>query len=363
MNRNIAMAFASIDKRIDELIPVLEEIKQAGSEMVFYGKDNRYPEYLYGLYNDCTSLKTVIDGTAEYVAGDDVISNITHLPITTNGKDTWREFVTLLATDYLRYGGFCFEVIRTRDLNGIAEVHYIDFREVRSDEDNEVFYYNPDFKKRYVRNSKTVILPKFKAEIKEPASIVYYKNIKSSVYPIPRYSGALKCCEIERGIDEMHLAGVSNGFYGSYLVNINTGVPSEDEQDQLEKDFNEKFCGAGNAGRFVLNFSNGKDNAATLEKLDVVDFGEKYKAAATRSREQIYASFRAIPALFGVMTETTGFNEQEFAEAFRLYNRTMVRPIQRTICDVIDYVFEQKDCLSIKPFSIDDNVNNEQIVN
>ena len=356
---NIKMAFASIDKQIQTLIPELKETKYTGSEMVNYGMDNRYPEYLYGLYNDVTSLKTVIDGTADYVCGNDVVCTINR--DLNSKKETWNEFVWLLSRDFLLYGGFAFEVIRTNDLKNIAELHYLDFRNLRSDEDNEVFYYNEDFKKTYVKSSKTIILEKYKDDLRQAKSVVYVKNNRSTTYPVPRYSGALKCCEIERGIDEMHLAGINNGFYGSYIVNINSGIPDEKEQSEIEKDFNQKFCGAGNAGRFVLNFSNGKDNQATLQKLDVVDFSEKYQAAATRSREQIYAAFRAIPALFGVMTETTGFNEQEFSEAFRLYNRTVVRPIQNRICDEIDKVFGVKGVLSIEPFSLENN--NEEIVN
>ena len=358
--KKVALSFASINKTIEELVPALTEVKGNGTEMVYYGTDNRYPEYLYGLYNDCTSLKTVVDGTAEYVAGDDVLSTMANRP-KPNKKMTWRDFFECVSRDMLIYGGYAFEVIRTANLQDIAELHYIDFRDIRSDEDNEVFYFNPDFKKRYVKNSKTIVLPKFERDLQHPASIVYFKNSKTTTYPIPRYSGALKCCEIERGIDEMHLAGINNGFYGSYIVNINSGVPSEEEQDQLEKDFNQKFCGAGNSGRFILNFSNGKDNSATIEKLDAVDFGEKYQAASKRSREQIYASFRAIPALFGIMTETTGFNEQEFSEAFKLYNRTMVRPIQRKICDNLDYVFGQSGSIEIKPFTLEEN-NSEQNV-
>lgn len=352
----IKMAFASIDKVQQILVPELKEVKVTGSQMVGYGTDNHYPDYLYGLYTDVTSLKTVVEGTADYVCGND----ITSIHKLNNKNETWREFVFNLSRDYLLYGGFAFEVIRTKDLSQVAELHYIDFRDIRSDEENEVFYYNPDFKKKYVKTSKTIVFERFKEDLRQAKSIVYYKNNHSTVYPIPRYSGALKCCEIERGIDTMHLAGIENGFYGSYIVNINSGIPDDEEKKQLEKDFNEKFCGAGNAGRFVLNFSNGKDNQATLQKLDVVDFSDKYKAAATRSREQIYASFRAIPALFGVMTETTGFNEQEFSEAFKLYNRTVVKPIQIVITDEINKVYNEQGVINIVPFSLE--YNNEQTV-
>lgn len=361
MDKKTAMIFSSINKVDEILIPSLEEIKGNGTDMVYYGTDNRYPEYLFGLYTDCTSLKTVINGIADYVAGNDVLGNYERFE-RPNKKMTWTEFVTALARDFMLYGGFAYEKISTKNLQDTAELHYIDFRNLRSSEDNETFFYNPDFKKRYVKSSKTIILPKFEKSFAQPESIVYYKNSNSTstTYPIPLYSGALKCCEIERSIDEMHLGGIKNGFYGSFIINIPTGIPSEEEQDEIEQDVTEKFCGSANAGRFILNFSNGKDGMADIQKLDTVDFGDKYQAAAKRSREQIYAAFRAIPALFGVMTETTGFNEQEFSEAFKLFNRTMIQPIQKIIVSSINNTIGMDNVIEIKPFSL--NNEKEEIV-
>ena len=86
---------------------------------------------------------------------------------------------------------------------------------------------------------------------------------------------------------------------------------------------------------------------------EIKDFGEKYRARSTHARQQIFASFRAVPALFGIMTESTGFNEQEFAQAFKLYNRTMVRPVQRLICDTYDKIYGINGSVNIRPFSIE----------
>ena len=102
----------------------------------------------------------------------------------------------------------------------------------------------------------------------------------------------------------------------------------------------------------MLNFANGKENAAEITKLETEDFGEKYKAAATRAREQIFTAFRAVPALFGLMTESKGFSQEEFEQAFNLYNRTVVRSIQTLICDEIDKVFGVPETMTITPFSI-----------
>ena len=115
----------------------------------------------------------------------------------------------------------------------------------------------------------------------------------------------------------------------------------------------------------MLNFAASKENAATVQKLDVQDFGDKYQAAAKRSREQIFTAMGAVPALFGLMSESTGFNAQEFTEAFALYNATTVRSIQRTIIDSFDKVFQMKGTVTIDTFTIDaDNntVNNDETV-
>lgn len=350
--KTMAIAMASIDKSYVQNIPQPIEASY-GKKYVYWGIDNKYPEYLYNLYNDCNTLRTIICGTADYVQGDDAVINSPKFAKVVNKKgDSVRDFVKLLAKDYLTYGGFSFQVIR--DTNGeIAELYWLDFRFVRTSKDGNVIYYSEDFSRSYTRQQKVLELPSFFAGTdKVESSVVYYKNEKSHVYPVPVYVGSLKACEIERQIDEYHLASLLNGFAPSYLISFNNGIPTDEEKAQIEADIENKFCGAANAGTFLLSFSNGKDNSLEVNKLDVQDFGEKYKAAATRAREQIFVAFRAVPALFGLMTESKGFSEEEFEQAFNLYNRTVVKSIQRTICDEVDRVFGVPESLTITPFSI-----------
>lgn len=351
--KTISLSFASVDKIYEESLPQFLEIKNRG-QYVYWGERNDIPNFLYSLFENVATLRTIILGTSNFVTGDDVICNIPNFSFTVNRKGhTAREIVEWCSRDYLIYGGFALQVIRSR--NGqVSEIYYLDFRDVRSDEDGEVFYYSKEFGKKYGRTNKMLVYPKFIPGSSEPNSILYVKNTISSTYPVPRYSGAIKAALIEELIDDLHLNSLENGFMPSYIINFLNGIPTDEAKAELEKDITEKFCGAENAGRMILNFAAGKDNAATVEKLDITDFSEKYQAAATRSREQLYCSFGAVPALFGLMSESTGFNEQEFQQAFKLYNRTVVRGIQRLICDAFDKVFQTKNVLTIKPFSIDD---------
>lgn len=360
MDSNLNLQFSAIEKRIIETIPKPTQDQRSGKDYVLWGDDGLYAEYLFSLYQDVTTLKTIIDGTADYVAGDDVLGNIPGMDVVINKKgDTWRELITNLSKDYLIYGGCTFEVIR--NLGGkISELYYIDFRYIRTDKKGECFWYSEEYAKKYVRSTKTIVYPKYVKDGDTPSSIVYIKNTTSTTYPIPRYSGAIKSCEVEKRIDQLHLCGLANGFTPSAMINFNQGMPTDEQRAQLERDITEKFVGSENAGRILLNFSNGKENAATISKLDVVDYGAKYEAAAKRSREMIYTAFGANPCLFGLNTESNGFSEIEFIESFRLYNSTVIRSIQRMFADNFDKVFGVKGSITFKPFTLAPKENNDQ---
>ena len=358
----IQLAFAAIDPTLTGNIPVLEESEARGKDYILYGSDNLYPNYLRELYLTVSTLKSVIDGTTDFVVGDSIAMDGVDNKIVNGRGDTVRDLITLIAKDYLIYGGFCVQVVRN-NLGKVSELYYVDFRYVRSDKDNNVFYYSEEFDKKWVRSNKVVVYPKFSTVNPQPSSLVYVKNSRSTTYPIPRYSGAVKGCEIERHIDGFHLNGLENGFYGSYVLSFNNGLPTDEQRMEIEKNVMEKFCGAANSGRVLLNFSDSKDNAVTVDKLDVVDFSEKYQAAAERAREQIFTSFRATPILFGLTSTTnTGFSTDEFQQTFRLYNRTVVRPLQQLVSDTFDKVYERQGVLKIKPFSIEEDNNGEKTV-
>lgn len=141
---------------------------------------------------------------------------------------------------------------------------------------------------------------------------------------------------------------------GSYIINFNSGVPSDAEMDEIERNANEKFTGVQNAGRLMLCFNDSGETATTVERLEMDDFGDKYSTLAKHCRQQIFTAFRANPNLFGIPTESLGFSSEEYESAFKLYNRTQIRPVQRRIVDALDYIFDVKGCITIKPFSIED---------
>lgn len=370
----VLVSFSAIDPWLERNIVSPAETPVHGKDYVQWGDGNAYPDYLLDLVKTVPTLRSIIQGTVDFIVGDDA----TILPLVegyapgvmNKRGDTIMEQIEDLARDYETYGGFALQVIRGMD-GSVVEVYYIDLRFLRLNKEGDVFYYSEKWGERGRRDA--IVYPAFRPDIAEKwatmdedernrnaSSILYVKATHSQVYPLPVYAASVKACEIERLVDDYHLSSIMNGFASSLIVNFNNGQPTDEMKEEIERDFDEKFTGSGNAGRVMFSWNKSKDNATTFEVPPVTDFGEKYKALAENSREKIFTAFRAYPNLFGLST-STGFSIEEFDQAFRLYNRTAVRPVQRMIADAYDRIYGQRGVLNIVPFSLDGQ--NEQIVN
>ena len=373
-SRRSAFSFAAIDSYLETNIVSPVEKVLAGRDMVEWGTRNVYPDYLLDLYNNVPTLRSIINGNIDYVAGDDVTimplqEEFTNQEMNMRG-DTIREQVKDIAKDFEIYGGFALQVIR--NLAGeVAEVYYIDMRYLRTNKEGDVFYYS----EKWGKSSRTdmVVYPAFLPKIeweklsdeernRHASSILFVKNVHTQVYPAPLYAASVKACEIERLIDEFHLSDINNHFVSSAIINFNNGDPGQEIKSEIERGFNEKFCGASNGGRVAFSWNPNKESATDIVEFKMEDFGERYKALSQHSRTQIFTSFRAIPLLFGLTSEAnTGFSTEEFEQSFKLYNRTQIQPVQRMICDTYDKIYGQRGVLTIRPFSLggdtEDNVN------
>lgn len=290
--------------------------------VVTWGSDNDYPDYLLSLTNNVTTLRTAINACVDYTLGD----GIETIKEDVNDKMSTETFIELLARDYFTYGGMAYNVIRN-NMGEPIELHYLDIRHLRMNEDATEFYYSEDWSKC---RAVYITLPAF-GNAADPSSVCYYKNIETQVYPAPLYSAAVKACEMEARVNEYHLNAINNAFTGSYLISFNNGTPTDDEQSEIERLVNEKFSGYQNAARILCAFNEDKDHSVELHKLDTEDFSEHYQAAIERARNEILCAFRCTPQIIGIPLANMGFNEQEFSAAFKLFARTVIYPAQKKI--------------------------------
>lgn len=333
----------------------------AGKDFYAWGTDNKYPDFLYDLFKSVAVFQSIVNGTADFICGNDITLNTPQGGKIVNKNDeTIEDIVRKLTIDFMIFGGFALQVIR--NANGqVAELYYVDFLKIRTDKKNEVIFYSEDWSKSYGR-VKYIAYPKFKKGDQNATSIFYYKNEGSrDVYPTPIYNGAITDLVIQKKIGEFHLNEISNNFLSSKVINFNNGVPDDELKNEIEQSINEKFTGAENAGRILISFSDSKENETTVSELATDSFADRYGALSKRTSQQIFTAFRSTPNLFGLPTETTGFNSQEYAESFKLYNRTVVRPIQKKLVDVFDKIFDMEGAITIEPYSIENNTTEKEV--
>lgn len=348
------MMFRAIDQAVEANI-VLPVEKDSRRGFVEWGENNDYPQYIDSLYKEVATLRSIIEGTIDFVVGDEISVDDPIWNVMVNAdEDTIEDLIRDITRDYLKFGGFAVNVVRNK-VGQVGSLHYIPLDRLRSDEKREMFYYSKDWSKSSGR-VKFAVYPKFDASKNDVNSIYVYTNNKTDVYPTPKWAASVKAAEIERQVNDYHLNSIVNGFSASYLVNLNNGIPSEEEADEIESSFVEKFTGSGNGGRLVLNFASDKEHSAELSKLETEDAGEKYKSLIDRTKSELFTAFRATPNLFGLPT-ATGFSTEEYEEAFKLYNRTAVRPIQNIMVRTINKLIGK--VITIKPFSLEGDKENK----
>ena len=358
----VAVSFQAIDPYLERNIVSPFEKRSPGRDYIEWGDGNAYPDYLLDLYNNVPTLRSIINGNVDFISGNDVTSVPFHgypAGIMNTRGDNVREQVRDLSLDFEIYGGFALQVIRDHT-GAVAEIYYIDVRFLRSNKENTVFYYSENWDKA---RRDMAVYPEFMPDLdwagltdeerdRHASSIVYVKNTHTQVYPAPLYAAAVKACEIERGIDDYHLNSLANGFNSSMIVSFNAGIPDDEMKREIEAQFNDKFAGSPNAGRILFSWNQSKENATTFEYPKIEDFGDKYKALAEHSRQQIFTAFRANSNLFGI-AQSTGFSQEEYEQSFKLYNRTQVRPVQRLLGDTYDRILGMPNCVTIAPFSLE----------
>lgn len=331
-------------------MPDGKETVRSGYDYVSWGKDNRFPNDLYDMYQNSAILQSVINGTADYVFGSGVISAF---DVVNDKYETLEDVVKRCVFDLLIFGGFAIQLMYKG--GKVEAMYWLDFQKCRKSEDEKKVYYSDDWGK-YAK--KALEYNAWTPDTDKGTCIFYYKGHKTrGIYPVPMYIGALKSVKISTEISNFHLNNITKGFASNAVISFNNGEPDEDTKARIEKDVKEKFCGTDNAGSFLLLFNDSKENACEIAKIQDDKFDLKYDALAKSVKEDIFIAFRATPTLFGLPNENNGFSKQEYLESFDLYNKTVVVPLQKDV----ERAFKSIGfVIKFKTFKLDDTSKTEE---
>lgn len=319
--------------------PKIVELKT--QEWVSYGVDNNYFGYLQDRINGSPTNNAIVNGVSQMIFGkgldatDKAIKEEDYAQaILLFDNDT----VERLCYDLKAMGQCAVQVIYSIDKTRIVECNHFPIETLRSgkcneDGDVEVYFYAEDWTK-IKRTDKPTEIPAFGFG-NGGEEILFIKPYKTGFYyysPVD-FQGCLQYCELEEEISNYHLNNILNGLAPSMLINFNNGTPTEDEQRDIERKIQNKFGGSSNSGKFILNFSDGQDNSATITPVQLSDAHNQYQFLADETMRKIMVGHRIIsPMLLGIKDNTgLGNNADELQTASILMDNTVIRPFQNLL--------------------------------
>lgn len=331
--KKITLSIVDTNKR--RARPEIVEITGSTRNYVYYGRDNNFPAFVENLYMECSTLRSIIDGTAEYIQGNGVLASEKWATVNRKGT-TIEDFVLQIATDYMKYDGFAIQVIYSKN-NTTVELYALDFKRVRISADGTKAYYAKSWGTYTSKYEEYDLYNPGKINPERRTQILYYKAAHRTVYPYPKWQGAFRDCMSEIEASKYTLNSLSNGLAVKTLITIPNpdGQLTADEKKEVENSIKAKFTGPDADSSFMIYWNEDGQREVKLDSIKAEDETDRFNAIKKAARENIFIAFRAVPSLFGLMTESKGFSKEEFKEAFELYNKTMVNPKQKKIVDVL----------------------------
>ena len=345
--------FSLIDPDDSYELPSYEESDSRAKSIVNWGPSNQFPNMLYEMCQNSATLSAIINGTVELLKGEQITINpdihtngdLYYYPFINRYDETASDLVEALARDYMLFGMFAIQVIYNK-LGNIAEIIALPAEYIRMNEDRSLIYFSKKWKKYTISD---VVYDKFDREnvIANKAQVFVYTNSgHRQVYGISPQNAALEDIAAEAFSAKYVRKSLQSGLSARYIIDLPSTANLTDEQKaEIEEGITEKFTGWENSGSFALYFNNGTE-AMHITKVDRDDSNEIFKSIREAASQNIFIVNHATPNVFGLPTATTGFSEQEYDQAYALYNKMTLTPIKESIKRSLNKIFRMTDAIT-----------------
>jgi len=337
---------------IEHKVPVMLENK--AGKYITYGAFNEYPYYLLDNYRRSSKHNAIVNGKVNYIVGGGwqpgekmTVEQQARYAKFFDGlseHDDLNDITEKLVLDLELFNGFAVAVTWNK-MGTIAKMEHIPFEKIRVDKDERMFqvadWYDDAMIQLYPKIGDVEKIPAFDADNRIGKQLFYYRVYAAGVksYPLPEYMGGLAWIEADVQVANFHNNNLRNNFWGGYLINFNNGIPTPEEQGDIERQIKRKFSGTDNAGRFVVTFNDDVSKAPTLEPLTPSDMDKQFEILNKAIQSEIFISHRVVnPMLFGVKTEGQLGGRQELVEAYELFKATYVNDRVRKVERMINYL-------------------------
>ena len=308
---------------------------------VNYGDDNLFPQYLVDLYHSSATHNALVTSIAMMIYGEGFDASDLEGRL---AFDQWNlnDELRKACLDFKIQGGFALEINWSLDRTTIANVSHLPFENVRSgfvneDEKVEYYYYSKDWSDKR-QEPEEICCFDVEKKIDHPTQIMYVKPFSpgSFYYPKPDYVGSINYIELDKEISIYHINNIQNGMSPSFSIHFKNGIPPQEERNRIRMDIERQLSGAGNAGKFIVTYSDDPERKPDFEPFQLSDAHNQYQFLSEEVTAKIMIGHRVTsPQMFGVAVPGKLGGGGELAESAELFEKNVIRPARQVVEEAV----------------------------
>ena len=349
----------------DYISPKIQDVQ--GQKWVLWGPNNDYYEFLRDCYLNSTTNNAVINGLVKLAFGDGLKFDDPKRSIKLENVLSQTELRRILLQFYINNKWAAQVEYHMKDgkrdiEKGVRKIFFTPAKEIgigKKDDDGEVtcYYVSKNWAERTKPKYRPKMVPAFGYGSDEDEIEIYLwqLEIDNDEYFCPvTYHGCLQYCESEIEVSNYHLNHILNGFAMSGAMNFNNGDPGEDERKRITRDVVNTFAGSQSAGKRVISFNEGKDNAVTVENFDIPDPHKQYEFIDDKCQNKILLAHNVTsPLLFGIRDTSGGLgsNANEIREAYEIMREMTLEPIRQAFLQGLEPLLLECGIAQLPSFS------------
>jgi len=356
-NKSENQVFKLLGFSMEQANNVPKIVEKKNKKWIDFGDKNNYPDFLIETLYNSAKHNAICKAKADFIAGKGIKKGsiaLNEFIRNKYGEESLDNIAFKAAYDLVVHGYFVLNINWSNDRKKIASIEYVPAKQMRlatkgcGEIDTLPYFYlssnwekwrQQEYTPKLVQGYSMIfngVSDKEGNEIGSPNQLYMFGEYRPGIefYSLPDYVSGIDYIQLDSEIIQYHLSSVKNGFSPSYIINFNT-IPTDDEMDQAQRDLEKQYAGASNAGRIIMTFSDGKDRAPEIHKIDTLDSDQRFVDLLTLVNEGIFVAHRTPDVILGASTPGKLGGTQEMENAYTIWKEGVIAPKQKSIEDVL----------------------------
>jgi len=317
----------------------LEREQNGNGNMVIWGDDNLYPNFLMELYENVPLHASIVNSKVDYLIGDGMVEKATGKPLSSrvSEAETNDEYANKLAYDIITFGWIVIAVQYNVFGKPTGKTYHVPGNKVRTNKSKSRFWMCEDW---YRDSMNALSYDVFKKGISEGGKTKYYMYKPytpsvQNVYPSIRYGSSIVNMVTERLINDFGKNNLEDGFSAAHIISFFKGMGTTDAGKKFSDKVKLAYSGVSGQ-KYIIDFNNPPTEGmpaapVKVETIESPDYSAKLDGVNKKNETNILASHQAPSRALFAIEQAAGLNGNDLETAYAIFKSVWVRNFRNNL--------------------------------